>query len=127
MTEARPELEALGAQVVAVGGSADFQARGLRDAGCPYPLLLDPAQQVRRAVDLGRLSWLQLLSLQGVVNYLRAFRRARPGAIGRAEAALAPGVVITDRDLRVVWVHRGRSFGDYPRIADVLDQLRQMR
>ena len=43
-----------GARVIAVGGSADFQARWLRDdMGIGLPLLLDPDQHVRALRDLG--------------------------------------------------------------------------
>ena len=38
----KAELEAMGAVAVAVGSSADYQSRQLRESGIAMPLLLDP-------------------------------------------------------------------------------------
>ena len=37
---------------------------------------------------------------------------------------LQPGVVVTDADLEVVEIWRGRTYGDYPPVDDVLAVLR---
>jgi peroxiredoxin len=50
LDRAAHEITLLGAVAVAVGGSADYQARWLRhERGVKIPLLLDPAQRLRAA------------------------------------------------------------------------------
>jgi len=83
------------AKVVAVGGTADFQAEWLhKKKGVQMPLLLDPNQAVRAAVDLGDLTPGQMSKFQGAKNYLGAlfggFRPQRP----TRDAQKAPGVAV---------------------------------
>lgn len=52
-------------------------------------------------------------------NYLRALRRARQGRITN-HPLQSPGVVVLDGDLRILYLHRGTTIGDYPPATDVL-------
>ncbi len=126
MREAHGELSSLGAEVVAIGGAFDFQARALRDAAAPVTLLLDPEHRFRKAVDFGRLTVRQLLGRDSQRRYLRALREARQGAIRPRDAHQAPGVVILDPDQRVAWRRKGTSLGDYPPVDEVRDALREL-
>ena len=57
-----PSLSEHGVSVAAVGGSADYQARWLRDEqGVGVPLFLDPDHQFRSAVGLDKRLGLRLL------------------------------------------------------------------
>jgi peroxiredoxin len=120
------ELSALGAQPLAIGGSADYQARWLRDEkGVRMPLLLDPEQGVRDAVGVGRLG-ARLLDPRGAPSYVRAMRHGyRPQAITK-DTVQAPGVVVLDASRQVVWKHVGRRIGDYPPLQRVLDAVRHV-
>lgn len=111
------------ARVVAVGGSADFQARWLRDSeGVSMPLLLDPGQQVRRLAELGDLTTRQLLSPKGGINYARAMRRGlRPQKITR-DTRRSPGVAVLGPHLDVRWTHEGTMLGDYPSVEEVVSR-----
>lgn len=111
------------ARVVAVGGSADYQARWLRDTqGIDMPLLLDPEQRIRAIAELGDLTRRQLLSPQGAANYVRAMRRGlRPQKITK-DTVRSPGVAIFGPDLQVRWTHEGRMLGDYPPVDEVVRQ-----
>lgn len=113
-----------GSRVVAVGGSADYQARWLRGQGVAVPLLLDPDQQVRHHVGLGNLRLHQLLAPRGAVNYARAMKRGlRPQAITR-DTVRSPGVALLGPDLQVRWAYEGRVLGDYPPVETVLEAAR---
>lgn len=122
--ERRDELPD-GAAVIAVAGSADYQAQWLRDTkGVAMPLLLDPDQQVRRVVEVGRLSVSDMLTPTGMKNYARAmfdgFRPQRP----TRDADKAPGVAVLDASLDVQWVHEGATLGDYPEVDELLARIR---
>ena len=127
LDRASGELEQAGAKAVAIGGSADYQARWLRDhRAVRIPLFLDPSQQVRALVDVGDLG-IQLLDPRGFLNYgaslFHGFRPHRP----TRDSVRAPGVVILDEHLDVRWRYVGRRVGDYPPLGSVLDALRAIR
>ncbi len=109
------------ARVVAVGGSADYQAEWLRDTkGVGMPLLLDPDQHVRAVAELGDLRARQLLSPRGGLNYLKAMRRGlRPQKITK-DTVRSPGVAIFEPDLGVRWTYEGTMLGDYPSVDELL-------
>lgn len=109
------------ARVVTVGGSADFQARWLRDTrGITMHLLLDPDQHVRALAEVGNLTARQLLSPRGGAAYLRAMRRGlRPQRITR-DTVRAPGVAVFGPDLELRWSYEGRMLGDYPTVDELV-------
>ncbi|MEP7178888.1 MAG: redoxin domain-containing protein [Pseudonocardiales bacterium] len=126
LDRATAQLAPLGARPVAVGGSADYQARWLRDErGVRMPLLLDPDQRLRDALQVGHLGG-RLLDPRGLASYGRAMRAGlRPQRITR-DTVQAPGVVILDAQLEVRWRHVGKRIGDYPRLSEVIDAVRTL-
>lgn len=113
-----------GSRVIAVGGSAAYQARWLRDSKeLSIPLLLDPDQRVRAVAGVGNLTAVQLSRVRGWRNYLRAIRKGFWPQVPTADARKAPGIVVFDRDFSTVWVHRGETLGDYPRVDDLLRSI----
>jgi hypothetical protein len=119
---ARHQIEELGYTVVGVGGAADYQARALMADDIGFDLLLDPEHRLYEALSVGRFPWWKMLMPGTWRRYLRAARRARQGAI-TGHALQAPGLVVLDADLRVRFVHRGETLGDYPTIDALLDVL----
>lgn len=111
------------ARVVAIGGSADYQARWLRDSqGIGMPLLLDPDQQIRAIAELGDLTRRQLLAPRGAANYVQAMRRGlRPQKITK-DTVRSPGVAVFDSDPGVTWTYEGRMLGDYPSVDELVQQ-----
>lgn len=128
LDRAAADLDARGARPVAVGGSADYQARWLRDSrGVTMPLLLDPNQALRAAVGAGANLGLRLADPRGLAAYVGALRRgAQPQRITR-DTVRSPAVVILDRSLRLRWAHVGSRIGDYPPLAVVLDALEALQ
>lgn len=109
-----------GSRVVAVGGSADFQAQWLAEQGISMPLLLDPAQEVRDLVGFGNLRVHQLVSLRGAAAYAKAMRRGLRPQKPTRDTVRSPGVVLLDHELSVVWRSEGSRLGDYPPVDDLL-------
>lgn len=110
-----PSLSEHGVSVAAVGGSADYPARWLRDEqGVGVPLFLDPDHQFRSAVGLDKRLGLKLLDPRGAAAYTRSLKKGlRPQHITR-DTVQAPGVVILDQHHNVCWQYRGQRIGDYP-------------
>lgn len=120
----RTRFAELGAGVLAVGGSADYQARWLaEERGVIMPLLLDPDQRLRDAVGMSRpLGW-RMLDPRGLAAYGQSVSRGyRPQRITR-DTVRTPGVVILDPSLRQRWRSEGDRIGDYPSHAIVESAL----
>ncbi|MEN8233645.1 MAG: hypothetical protein ABFR89_01820 [Actinomycetota bacterium] len=112
------------ARVIAVGGSAGYQARWLRDTkGVEMPLLLDPEQRVRAVADLGDLTPLEMASPSGAGSYVRSILSGFRPQVPTADATKAPGILLLDRDFSVAWVHRGHALGDYPPIDELIARV----
>lgn len=126
LDKARGQLAALGARAIAVGGSADYQARWLRDErGVQLPLLLDPDQRLRDALQVGRLGG-RMLDPRGLASYGKAMRSGlRPQRITR-DTVQAPGIIILDAGLDEQWRHVGKRIGDYPPLSNVIAAVRDL-
>jgi hypothetical protein len=110
-----------GTRMIAVGGSAAYQARWLRDTkGVRIPLLLDPEQQVRAIAGIGNLTSMQMSRLNGWKNYLRAMRHGFRPQVPTADLRKAPGIIVFDNEFFTTWVHRGEMLGDYPPVDELL-------
>lgn len=124
LEEQRRSAAAAGISMVGVGKAADYQAEWLMSsAGIGYELLVDPEENIYRALELGHFPWWRMLAPTTARNYLRALRRARQGRITN-HALQAPGVVAVDPDMRLTFVHRGETLGDYPDARDVIAAVR---
>lgn len=106
--------------IAAIGGSADYQAQWLRDErGVTAPLLLDPEQKFRGAVDASAPLGLRMLDPRGAVAYGRSLNHGyRPQSITK-DTVRSPGVVILNRDGEVRWRFIGKRIGHYPALAEV--------
>jgi hypothetical protein len=130
--EAHADIQGLGADVLAVGTAAGWQAAALMDGSggrvaLGFPCVVDPTHNVYRTFGFGRVRWWQWLTPALWRNYLRAFGRgSRQGKV-TGDVRQLPGVVIIGRDRRVQYVHRARTVGDYPPISQLLDALRKAR
>lgn len=122
------DLDELGADVAAVGGSADYQAAWLRDErGVGMPLVLDPQHVFRRAVEMEKpLGW-RMANPRGAAAYVRSLRHGYGPQKITKDTVRSPGVVIIDSDHRVVWRHEGTRIGDYPEHSVVLDAVRGLQ
>jgi peroxiredoxin len=121
LDRAAPGLADRGVGAAVVGGSADYQARWLREEkGVTIPLLLDPDHRLREAVGAAKPLGLRLLDPRGAAAYAGTLRRGfRPQAITR-DTVRSPGVVILGADGVVLWTHVGTRIGDYPPLAEVV-------
>jgi len=116
------ELGAIGARAIAIGGSADYQARWLRRSGITMPLLLDPPGRFRDWAGLGNLGRRQMLAPRGIRSYLSAVAAGVRPTRPTVDVMRSPGVVILDADLALRWVHEGKALGDYPPLDVVMQR-----
>jgi AhpC/TSA antioxidant enzyme len=124
--EAHPQLERLGARVIAVGSGAAYQAQHLMATGIPFPCLVDEDARLYTALGIGRIAWHEWFKPGVWRNYLRAIGRgSRPGKVTGDPRRLS-GVAIIDRQRHPQWVYRSQVPGDYPSIGAVLDALRSV-
>lgn len=121
LDQAATGLAENGIGAAVIGGSADYQARWLREEkGVTIPLLLDPDHQVREVVGAIKPLGLRLLDPRGAVAYAASLRHGyRPQAVTR-DTRRSPGVVVLDRGGRVLWQPVGARIGDYPPLPEVL-------
>jgi hypothetical protein len=123
LREAYPQLEALGAQALAVATGAHYQAQRLMDSGTPFPCLVDPERRLYRALGIERIGWGRFAQPDTWRRYLRSVGKARPGRI-TGDPRQAPGVVVLAPDRRVLYLHRGTTLGDYPPMAELIEVVR---
>ena len=117
--EAHAKLVALGVGVIAVGAGSEAQAKRLTAAGSPFPCLVDADRRLYAALGLGRLSLGVAFRIDTYVNYVSAFRRgARQGA-RTGDWRQQPGVALFDAELRLAWLRRASTLGDYPTITEI--------
>jgi hypothetical protein len=126
--EALPRIRAAGAEVLAVGTAAVWQAEALM-AGAPdrpplgFTCVVDPDHHLYRMLGLGRVRWYEWATPRLWRNYVGAFRRgARQGAV-TGDIHQKPGVAVIGPDRTLRWLHRASTVGDYPALATVLAAL----
>jgi hypothetical protein len=118
-------IQALGADVVAVGTGSIAQARRLMETGTPFSCLVDPERRLYRLLGLRRVGVATLLDPATYRNYWLSWRRgARQGKVTGDPRQLS-GVAILDAAGRLRWRHISRTVGDYPPIPAVLAALRR--
>ncbi|MCP4434760.1 MAG: redoxin domain-containing protein [Actinomycetia bacterium] len=123
LEEQRALAESRGISFIGVGKAADYQAEWLmNEAGVGYELLVDPDENLYRALGLGHFPWWKMLAPTTMRNYLRAVRRSRQGRITN-HPLQAPGVIALDPELRLTLVHRGATLGDYPPAGQVVQSV----
>lgn len=118
------EFAARNARVAAIGGSADYQARWLREKrGVTMPLILDPEHRFRVAVEMAEPLGLHMADPRGIGAYLASLIHGNKPQRITSDTVRTPGVVILDREYQVRWWHEGTRIGDYPDHVDVLREL----
>ena len=128
MREALPEIGSAGADVLAVGTAAGWQAEALMAGYDDHPPLgfgcvVDPDHNLYRVLGLGRVAWYEWATPRLWRNYAGAVRRgARQGAV-TGDIHQKPGVAVIAHDRTLRWVHRAVTVGDYPSMGSVLDAL----
>jgi hypothetical protein len=126
--EALPDIRTAGADVLAVGTAAGWQAAALMGGHGDQPPLgyecvVDPDHNLYRALGFGRVRAYEWLTPRLWRNYVGAFRRgARQGAV-TGDIHQKPGVAVIDPDRTLRWVHRAVTVGDYPSMGSVLAAL----
>ncbi len=126
MEEQKERVDALGGRVVAVAPREAYQAVRLAESGFDTPLLLDPNNQLRRALGAAdRFPWRGLFSPRGVMAYVRAARQYRKSDPIWSSLTERPGMLALNAEGAVVWSHIGMRIGDYPTADACIEGLRR--
>ncbi len=128
LAEVDRRVEEFPGRVIAVGGSADYQARWLREKkGVTLPMLLDASQVIRTALEIADLTTGELSSGRGWANYVKAMLSGYRPQKPTRDARRAPGVVVFGPDLELRWMHRGSALGDYPSVDELIGAASRTR
>lgn len=123
LDKARPQFAEFGVDAIAIGGSADYQAKWLRaEKGVATPLFLDPTGAVREKLGIRDLIF-GMLSLRGAASYLHAMANGLRLQRPTRDAFRSPGVVILDNEARAIWIFEGTRLGDYPSIPSAIQKI----
>ncbi len=123
MREAYPDIVAAGADVLAIGTGAAYQAEHLMHHGMPFDCVIDPDANFYRAVGIGRVGPAEWLRPSVISRYVAAWKRGgRQGRVTGDWRRLS-GVAIVDADRTLRYLHRATSVGDYPTVAELLHAL----
>ena len=123
MREAYPDIAAAGADVLAIGTGAGYQAEHLMRDGMPFDCVIDPDANFYAAVGIGRVGPTEWLRPSVISRYVAAWRRGgRQGRLTGDWRRLS-GVAIVDSDRTIRYLHRATSVGDYPPVAELVGAL----
>lgn len=124
--EHQTRIDALGGRVVAVAPRESHQALRLAESGFGTPLLLDPDNQLRKALGAAdRFPWRGVLSPRGAMAYVRAARQVRNSDPVWSSITERPGMLALTAEGAVAWSYIGSRIGDYPTVDACLDGLQQ--
>jgi len=103
---------------------ADFLALAyIKEINLPWPLLLDPDQQLYAAYGMTRGNWWSIYGLPSVVKYLSLMARGRmPGKPGKDWRQMG-GDVLIDPDGIVRVHHRSTGPHDRPTVKSLLSHI----
>ena len=103
--------------MIAVGSGSEAQARRLVAEGLPFACLVDSGRRLYAALGLGRFGWRAWLTPETARTYLVALARGARQGRRTGDARQQGGVAVFDAALRLTWLHRSTTLGDYPEIA----------
>jgi hypothetical protein len=93
----------------------------------PFPCLVDPERHLYRALGLGRFSWRAWLAPRTAAAYLGALAHGARQGWRTGDARQQGGVAVFDSALRLAWLHRSTTLGDYPGVERILGALEDAR
>jgi peroxiredoxin len=123
-----PELQALGAEVLAVSFTKPSRVAAYVAAHpLPFPALADPERAAYAALGLGRTSWRKVLRGGVLARYLRLILRGwMPHRTAAGEDVMQlGGDFVLDRHGRLAYAYRSAEPTDRPPAADLLAAVRR--
>ena len=127
MIQARPELDAMGAEVllVAYQDQSRVMSQLLRDMQLPFKLLLDQGTSAYARWGMGEASWTYALRPQLYLRFLKLWLGGARTLGTSPEPNRLGGDFVVDREGRLVFAHRQKGFEDRPAISTLLSALKQ--
>lgn len=114
----------MGADVIGVAGSAQYQAEHLMKTSIGFRLYLDYERELYTALGIRSQSLLAfVLNIPAWIRYVRALARTRRQYRITGHYSTLPAVAIVLPDGTVPYLYKGTGIGDYPPIDVILKQL----
>lgn len=119
-----PDIRAAGAELVIVGNGTPEMASAFRDdTGLEVPLYTDPTRRTYALAGFKR-GVLATFTPRGVAHAARALRKGYRQTGTRGDAYQQGGLLVVDRNGRILYAHRDNEAGDLASNEDVLAALR---
>ena len=126
MRQRYDEIQALGAEVVAIGFAAPERLRRLADdVGIPFPMLRDPEYQAYQAFGLKQGTLREIYGLRTAWAYVKLIVRKRRFTRTQSDRLQLGGDFVIDGQGIVRLAYRGRGPADRPPVSRLLDALRE--
>lgn len=127
MRDILPAIREAGAELVVIGNGAPDFARAFRDElGLDVPLYTDPTLRTYALAGFKR-GLLATFSPKGMAHAARAWRKGFRQTAKRGDALQQGGLLVVDREGRILYAHRDQEAGDLASNEDVLAALRPIR
>lgn len=121
------EIHGAGAELHVIGNGAPTFIAGFRDTtGLTTPVYTDPTLAVYRAAELRR-GISTMLDVRAAATTARAFARGHRTVLRpQGDQTQQGGVLVIDRDSRVVWQHVSRYPGDNAEPSAIVSALARL-
>lgn len=117
------EIEATGAQLVAIGNGQTYWAEAfIEEEEIDYPVYVDPGRRAYEYFGMKR-SMLGVLAPKSVVHSVRAMSAGHFQSQTRGDALQNGGVVVVNAEGEIIYEHIEREAGDLADLDEVLAVL----
>jgi hypothetical protein len=123
LVERQGDIEARGAQLIAIGnGRAEWARAFIEAEGVDFPVFVDPSRQSYDAFGMKR-GTSKVMTLRGVGHATRATTQGFRQTATRGDPLQIGGVVVFDADGEILYTHVEEEAGDLADIDEVLAAL----
>ena len=123
LRDAMEELRKRGAEPIVIGnGPVEFAAQFKKDIGFEAELYTDPSRETYRAAELKR-GLVSAASLGTITKGIKALAEGHMQTRTRGDALQLGGVLIVDRDGRLLYRQASQYAGDHPPMDELLRRV----
>jgi len=114
----------MGADVIGVAGTAQYQAEHLMATSIGFRLYLDHERQLYKALGITSQGFLAFIfNMAAWMRYLRALVRNKRQYRITGHYSTLPAIAVVMPNGRVPYLYKGTGIGDYPTLEVMLEQV----